>query len=840
MVVDKSTTSGEDASSSGKTTRVTLNQLKEAVSASGAKGERGAQGVQGAQGPKGNQGSQGSQGAQGPKGDQGSQGAQGAQGPKGDQGARGAQGPSGASTNGSKGQKGQAGSNGATGPGGQKGQAGSNGSNGSNGAKGQKGVPGASIRGTSGSNGAKGQKGATGVGAKGARGASGVFSGGTVSSPIKITGSTHEKIVLDGATTPYIRFREGGTNKAYIQWHTNGQLYLVNSETNSHMTVANDRIVISGRYGNVQIGAMNTGHCHFQTDRSNFWFNKQLQVVGGIIDYASKATYYHSGNLSPLRSNADQNVSNWQHQTRFYSNSAINTSSGSQASLEVYQPTKQKDAFMSFHVGGDYAAYFGLDGVTNDFAVGGWSKGASKYKVWHAGNLNPVTRLPDGTSPDYTTPSSRRINPTTKNPTNSYYAISTFGNNGNVTGQLATQFVSGEAYTRGFNSKWSAWRRQIDTTNMKSINGHFARMYTGSSTNNAYFRGTTWGTTHQTNHGYILFGPANTSHAHIYTDRANFYFNKELLVNGQPVYHQGNSSKLAKTNVDSYFDKYKLRVRESLLVYNSKGVQYGQFSNDGNGFTRIYGQYGVGICGSGATSAGASDKDELVRFTAIGTHQKTSSLLKIGYNTTQRPMARLDVGAHGSLFNRNGHYGDALYLSCGTRFRQSGNDYTWSSTITGQSSIIALARNGIHFWNSGKVLKPGEGVAYREDFHLNVHGNLHIRGNYLKLSDVREKKNIKSLNRIEALNKVLELNPVTFEWKDESIKGEKLGLIAQEVESIVPSVVEENDPSTPCAGQKPEPVRKSVDYESLVPLLISSIQNQQQQINDLKRQLNSK
>jgi hypothetical protein len=123
---------------------------------------------------------------------------------------------------------------------------------------------------------------------------------------------------------------------------------------------------------------------------------------------------------------------------------------------------------------------------------------------------------------------------------------------------------------------------------------------------------------------------------------------------------------------------------------------------------------------------------------------------------------------------------------------------------------------------------------------LNVHGNLHIRGNYLKLSDVREKKNIKSLNRIEALNKVLELNPVTFEWKDESIKGEKLGLIAQEVESIVPSVVEENDPSTPCAGQKPEPVRKSVDYESLVPLLISSIQNQQQQINDHKRQLNSK
>ncbi len=47
------------------------------------------------------------------------------------------------------------------------------------------------------------------------------------------------------------------------------------------------------------------------------------------------------------------------------------------------------------------------------------------------------------------------------------------------------------------------------------------------------------GLRHQTNDGYIDFGPANTSHAHIYTDRPNFYFNKELLVNNQQVFHTG-------------------------------------------------------------------------------------------------------------------------------------------------------------------------------------------------------------------------------------------------------------------------------------------------------------
>jgi len=41
---------------------------------------------------------------------------------------------------------------------------------------------------------------------------------------------------------------------------------------------------------------------------------------------------------------------------------------------------------MQFHVSGDYAAYFGLKGDINDFAVGGWSMGATYYRLWHAGN----------------------------------------------------------------------------------------------------------------------------------------------------------------------------------------------------------------------------------------------------------------------------------------------------------------------------------------------------------------------------------------------------------------------------------------------------------------------
>lgn len=72
--------------------------------------------------------------------------------------------------------------------------------------------------------------------------------------------------------------------------------------------------------------------------------------------------------------------------TTFTCNDAIPTTSGNQSGLEVWQDTVGADAFMTFHVAGDYAVYFGLDGGTNDLAVGGWSRGANSYKIWHQGN----------------------------------------------------------------------------------------------------------------------------------------------------------------------------------------------------------------------------------------------------------------------------------------------------------------------------------------------------------------------------------------------------------------------------------------------------------------------
>ena len=44
------------------------------------------------------------------------------------------------------------------------------------------------------------------------------------------SGSTNQKIILQGATHPYIHFYEGTTGKAFIQWHADGYLRIKNDE----------------------------------------------------------------------------------------------------------------------------------------------------------------------------------------------------------------------------------------------------------------------------------------------------------------------------------------------------------------------------------------------------------------------------------------------------------------------------------------------------------------------------------------------------------------------------------------------------------------------------------
>lgn len=105
-------------------------------------------------------------------------------------------------------------------------------------------------------------------------------------------------------------------------------------------------------------------------------------------------------------------------------------------------------------------------------------------------------------------------------------------------------------------------------------------------------------------------------------------------------------------------------------------------------------------------------------------------------------------------------------------------------------------------------------------------GALHYDANGVlttNTSDSTLKKNIEPIQN--ALEKVLSLNGVMYQWKDTSASQEpKIGLIAQEVELVVPEAAFVN-PNTGIMG---------VHYTDLVALLIEAIKQQEARIKELE------
>ncbi len=105
-------------------------------------------------------------------------------------------------------------------------------------------------------------------------------------------------------------------------------------------------------------------------------------------------------------------------------------------------------------------------------------------------------------------------------------------------------------------------------------------------------------------------------------------------------------------------------------------------------------------------------------------------------------------------------------------------------------------------------------------------GNATLTGTLTQNSDARFKSNIRPLTH--ALSTVMKLNGYRYYWKEGLKKDprEQVGLIAQNVESVLPQLV-----ATDADGNK------SVAYQNMVPVLIEAIKEQQQLISRLQTQV---
>jgi len=229
-----------------------------------------------------------------------------------------------------------------------------------------------------------------------------------------------------------------------------------------------------------------------------------------------------------------------------------------------------------------------------------------------------------------------------------------------------------------------------------------------------------------------------------------------------------------------------------------------------------------------------------------------------GIGTTS-PGANLDVKSQINVTNSNN---DSMVGLKGTRFGYSTSYKALQIGATSGTYSIALGydpstntspsfdgdgreilfRNGVEFMtpnsantsfhNDVLVLKDGNvGIGTASpSTKLHVAGT--ISGSQVEASgdiiaystsDRKFKDNIEPIQ--DSLYKVSQIGGYTFDWNDkqQTYTGKDVGVIAQEIQEVLPEVVTERENGL------------AVKYEKIVPLLIESIKELKQEIDDIKQ-----
>lgn len=153
-------------------------------------------------------------------------------------------------------------------------------------------------------------------------------------------------------------------------------------------------------------------------------------------------------------------------------------------------------------------------------------------------------------------------------------------------------------------------------------------------------------------------------------------------------------------------------------------------------------------------------------------------------------------------------------------------DRTWATVFTGATLSDDTTTNSDAYYLAMSTSASGSWTsAYVSSTKLYFNpstGQLSAT-NFNSLSDINAKEQIATINN--ALEKVLALRGVEYVLKD--TKQKQIGVIAQEVEQVIPEVV-----STSNNGIK------SVSYGNVVGLLIEAIKEQQTQIDQMRQTIN--
>ena len=233
------------------------------------------------------------------------------------------------------------------------------------------------------------------------------------------------------------------------------------------------------------------------------------------------------------------------------------------------------------------------------------------------------------------------------------------------------------------------------------------------------------------------------------------------------------------------------------------GGDWGTYGTNGNPSYPLH-VIGIGLASASLRAPIFYDSDDTSYFLDPNSGSTFSSLkLNAGWGGSPYGLAQFTIRSnYPSIAHRNTESGGYWLVH-----HAVDNTMNWYGGTTGGVDAANWARN----------------------MYLDMSGNLTCAGNVTAYSDAKLKKNVKTIDN--ALNKVMSLRGVNFDWI--STGKASIGLIAQEVEKILPEVVlntEECEVGTAIIID----TIKSVDYSKIVSVLIEAIKEQQSQIEELK------
>ena len=228
--------------------------------------------------------------------------------------------------------------------------------------------------------------------------------------------------------------------------------------------------------------------------------------------------------------------------------------------------------------------------------------------------------------------------------------------------------------------------------------------------------------------------------------------------------------------------------------------------------------------------------DDLTIATTAEVNQNAFSYININeYDSTTQSTINVVAGAADAKmdtmslsfwkgFDVSGSGDSATIKLHNDRRSQYTSDDIWIGGNT-HDYIFADASHGLRFYTAGA-----------EEMRLEDDGDLHVDGDVIAfsttVSDERLKENIQVVDN--ALDKVCQLKGVTFDWKKDGENS--AGLIAQDVEKVLPSAVKEK--GLPFKADDDQEY-KTVEYSQVTSLLVEAIKELKEENKLLRADIES-